>query len=553
MKRNKSIFLLNDMEIENTIFPLINNTITPFGEEQLKKQLTTFSTKHDVLNLTNIVKFLHENKNYTSLFEKELRFIKSHEKIINNWLLYPRDHELEFYMGLSYETNIFGCKIDLFNNPITLTLSNALRFSTVLIQIIFYIVMYKMMQYIGNDLTVQEYIWSLILGYYTSAKFFLSFLIPHKTVADYVARIGAGTYVLYMIYSIYETIISCLKHYEKCENFVDDYVDLTRTIRSCKNIFDHDELKYLYMTDKEINSIKDSFRKLRKHFHEEKILGETIVESINYLEISTPLSNVLNYIGKIDAYISTSKLLDKGYSSPLVDLREKPYIHGTKLWNPLLNYNDQIKNDVTLGLCENRTMILTGPNKAGKSTYMRTVILTIYLAQSLGVTCAETLYYSPFDHIFTYLNVPDEIGKESLFEAELERCYNYYETMIDFENDKVIGFMDELFTGTNYLEGMAGSYSIIKKISEQKNAITMVTTHFHEICNITNISYNKFCANVKDQDKLQNGESMYEFTYKIEPGISDQCIALNLLREKGYGDDIIKTAVKKLEEVKNRK
>jgi DNA mismatch repair protein MutS len=159
------------------------------------------------------------------------------------------------------------------------------------------------------------------------------------------------------------------------------------------------------------------------------------------------------------------------------------------------------------------------------------------------------LYFTPFDKMFTYLNVPDNIGKESLFEAELERCYSYYQTVKNSANNyKVIGYIDELFTGTNYLEGMSGSYAIIKKISECVDAITIVSTHFHEICDIPNIEYCKFYANVKKEDELKHGESIYDFTYKIQNGISDQCIALNLLKERGYGNDIIDIALKKLTE-----
>jgi DNA mismatch repair ATPase MutS len=551
-------FLINDMEIESKILPKIDNTITFFGKSELKRAMDSIVTK-STPNLVTVVKFLYDNKKYTKKIENNLKIINLHDKIIKKWLNWPRNLELEFFMGISYKTKLLGKlwnndTVDIFNNPVTLVVSNTFRFSTVLIQIVFYAVMYRMMQYIGRDMTIQEYVWSLVMGYYTSAKFILSFFIPHETAIDYIARAGSLLYVCNMIYSMYETIMKCINHYAKCEEFKQEYENMTTIIKSCKNIFDYDEFKHVLEDKSTIIKINNSFKTLRKHFNNDKDLGDMIMESIHYQEFEDDLENILEYIGRVDMYVSNSKLLDKGYSSPYANIAsERPYISATQIWNPILNYNTQVKNDITLGLNEHNTMVLTGPNKAGKSTFMRTLILSIYLSQCLGVTCAESLHFTPFDNIFTYLNVPDEIGKESLFEAELERCYSYYDTVKQLKensNKKIIGFMDELFTGTNYLEGMAGSYAIIKKISENKNAITVVTTHFHEICSIPNICYSKFYAN-ENKDNLSN--SKYTFTYKIENGISDQCIALNLLKERGYGPDVIDIAVEKLENTKNTK
>lgn len=555
MERYSSHTLVEDMELISKIFPVIDNTITTFGKNKLKAYLKTFTVRQTNI-LVDSVKYLNDNDFYRNKLETELKFINKNNELINKWLSYPRNNQLEFFMGLKYNVNklISGYDFDIFNNMVTLTLSNAFRFSTVLVQIIFYILMYRMFRYTGNNMTIQEYVWSLVMGYYTSSSFFLSYLIPHTSAVDIIAKIGTVAYVCHMLYSCYKTIMDCIDHYKICEDFKEDYYLVTDVIKSCKKIFDYDEFKHLLWSKNDLDKFKESFVKLRSHFNYDFILGEIVVESINYVKFGDYLRNILDYISNIDVLISNSKLLNMGYTSPNYDMyNAKPFLHGTNLWNPLLKFDNQVRNNVTLGFTENNTMILTGPNKAGKSTYMRTLILATYLSQSLGITCAETLHFTPFDNMFTYLNVPDSIGKESLFEAELERCYDYYNTAKNLsKNKKVIGFIDELFTGTNYLEGMSGSYAIIKKISEYPSALTVVSTHFHEICNIKNVQYCKFYANVKDENTLQPGESIYDFTYKIENGISDQCIALNLLKEKGYGDEIVDIAIKKLNQTKNK-
>lgn len=551
MDRHNSKMIIEDMELIEKILPKVDNTITSFGKKKLNQFIKSYTVNKTNV-LIDIVLFFNKNNLYRKTIETELHFINEHEKIINNWISYPRNYNLEFFGGIRYDLRKFNKKLnfDLFNNMVMLTVSNTFRFTTILIQIIFYIIMYRMYKFMGIDMSIEQYVKSLITGYYTSASFFLSYLIPHKELVDVLSKIGTGLYACYLIYSCYLTIMECIEHYKVCENFKEEYYIINDVIKSCERIYLEDKFKYLIWSDEDISDFDESFKNLKKHFGYDRILGEIIVESINFDKFNNSLHNILDYVSNIDVFISNSKLLNMGYSSPYYVDNPKPFLHGIKLWNPMLDFNYQVKNDVSLGLNNENTMILTGPNKAGKSTYMRTVILSIYLAQSLGVTCAESLYFTPFDNIFTYLNVPDSIGKESLFEAELERCYDYY-NMTKNENIKSIGFIDELFTGTNYLEGMSGSYAIVKKIAECSNTITIVSTHFHEICNISNAQYCKFFANIKDSSKIQPGDSIYEFTYQLKNGVSDQCIALNLLKEKGYDDEIINIALTKLKSIKN--
>lgn len=553
MDRICSKTLIQDMDLLNSVLPKIDNTITSFGKNKLKQYLETY-TINKVSALIDIVEFFNKNTLCRSVIESELHFIKHNEKIIKKWIRYPRNYELEFYMGLKYNLKCISKKLDfdLFNNVVTLTLSNSFRFSTVIIQIIFYFIMWRMYKFIGINMDAEQYIKSIIIGYYTSATFFLSYLIPHKTFVDFLAKLATGLYAIFIVYSCYSSVMDCIKHYKLCEDFKEEYYIIYDVIKSCEKIYVCDNFKHMLWHESDITEFEKSFLTLKSHFGNDRILGEIIVESINYDKFADALLTIIDYISNIDVIISNSKLLNSGYASPhYMSDNSNPTLHGTNLWNPMLDSTNQVKNDVMLGFTENNTMILTGPNKAGKSTYIRTIILAIYLAQSLGVTCAESLYFTPFDNIFTYLNVPDSIGKESLFEAELERCYEYYDKTTNL-NKKSIGFIDELFTGTNYLEGMSGSYAIVKKLSECPNIITIVSTHFHEICTIPNVQYCKFYANVKNNKNIKSGESMYDFTYKIKKGISNQCIALNLLKEKGYDDDIINTALNKLKIVNKK-
>jgi hypothetical protein len=526
--------LFDDLEIKNKIYPSVCKTITSYGKAEIKKRLNYISTTN-LENWTTTIKFLKNQR--INEFDENLITLLKLEDVVNKWLIFPCDNDLHFK----------GCGENV-NNVCALNISNKIKFSNILITIVFYIFMYYFLNYIGSPIEPVEYFKSLATGYYKLASFILSFIVSNETALEYMSTALTFLYIGYMFYQMYQTCNICYTHYGKCEDFKKEYYDILLVIQSCKNIWNADIFRNKLYSKEYILKIKKSFEYLEKEFNPNNSLGSMIILNLNKLDYSQHLKNILGYAGKIDMLLSNVNLLDKGFTIPLVDnTNDTPYIVVDNMWNVILNYDDQVKNNSIIGLNKHKTMIITGPNKAGKSTFIRSLVLSIYLAQSLGITCASSLTFTPFTQIFTYLNVPDTVGKESLFEAELERCYAYYSSLKNATpNERIIGFIDELFTGTNYYEGMAGSYGVIKKISEMKNSLTVLSTHFHEICTIKNIQYMKFEA-LENDDK---NNKKYTFPYKIKQGISDQLIALELLKERGYDDDIITLAYDKLNEIK---
>lgn len=510
MDRINMLSCQNDLEIKTKIFPRVDNTLTSFGKIELEKALDSISIK-STSDLVLVVKFLHENKDYTKKIVTELKKIHKYSGDVNSWITNPRDYNLEW----------------VWNQHAILSTMNYIESpKTVITYLTTYPKLYNIIPSLSN-IYLQLVTLLTYICYESVAKIFV------------IATILTG--VCYVIVSV---VTSYFKHKQKCADFISGYKNVKTCISACKMIFDYDQFKNILYRNEEIKSIENSFQNLRGYFAKQEI-GEIVVESINSKNFNSDLNNVFTYAGKTDMYVSNSKLLDLGYCSPVVDLTNtKPFVGATKLWNPLLDYKSQIRNDISIGLNEKNTTILTGPNRSGKSTFMRSLVTSVYLAQSLGVTSAESFYFTPFDDIFTYLNVTDIAGQKSLFEAELEKCFSYYNKVMSLEsNKKVIGSFDELFTGTNYLEGMSGSYGIIKKIAEIPNAVTLVATHFHEICDIPNISYYKFSATEKNGD--------YEFTHILEKGVSTQSIALDLLKQRGYSDEVIKSATEKLSKHKS--
>jgi DNA mismatch repair ATPase MutS len=197
-----------------------------------------------------------------------------------------------------------------------------------------------------------------------------------------------------------------------------------------------------------------------------------------------------------------------------------------------------VKNDVVLKKDENRMTIITGPNAGGKSTLIKSLVLNVFFSQTFGIATGNTTM-SPFNYINTQISIPDCKGKESLFEAEMYRCKNNLETIAGFKKgDKAFIVMDEIFNSTNPIEGISGAYAVAKKMSENENALIVLTTHYAYLTKLAKTS--KAISNYKMNVKITNAK--IDFPYVLQKGISKQNIALELLERNGFSKDILDIA-----------
>uniref|UniRef100_A0A6C0KUY8 DNA mismatch repair proteins mutS family domain-containing protein n=1 Tax=viral metagenome TaxID=1070528 RepID=A0A6C0KUY8_9ZZZZ len=213
---------------------------------------------------------------------------------------------------------------------------------------------------------------------------------------------------------------------------------------------------------------------------------------------------------------------------------------------------NQIRNSVSL----KKSLIITGPNAAGKTTYVRGICTNYILAQTFGIACASKATIHPVHAIGSFIRISDELGKLSLFEAEAKRCAELIKQAekIAEAGKKAIYFLDEPMHSTPPIEGTATSIAVIEHIGKLPGIKLLVTTHYHDIIKLgTDKSTQGIFTNVSVEAKLiendiENCNYKYEFPYKIKKGPSVQCIALELLSDKDLPKKIIKRAI----EVKNK-
>lgn len=247
------------------------------------------------------------------------------------------------------------------------------------------------------------------------------------------------------------------------------------------------------------------------------------------------LEELRSYLHDSDSFLGNLAIarLQLSYNMCFTDYIEikNTYIEARDMYH--LSIENYVPNDIILN---EQNVIITGPNAAGKSTFIKGLILNVILSQTYGIACASSFKLTPFYFINTQINIPDVKGKQSLFEAEMFRCKSNLDIITQLPDDKkALIVMDEVFSSTNVVEGVAGAYGILEKMSTYPNVCTIVTTHFLYLTKLK--SFKKYKMNVEFED-----EDTIKYPYRLDTGISKQLVAIELIKNN-FDDDVINTAL----------
>ena len=203
-----------------------------------------------------------------------------------------------------------------------------------------------------------------------------------------------------------------------------------------------------------------------------------------------------------------------------------------------------VANDTVLDNNKNRISIITGPNMAGKSTYMRQTALIVLMAQIGSFVPADEADIGVCDRIFTRVGASDDLASgQSTFMVEMTEVANILRNAT--RNSLVI--LDEIGRGTSTFDGLSIAWAVVEYISNTKvlGAKTLFATHYHELTELedTMSGVTNYCIAVKEQ-----GDDIV-FLRKIIKGGADKSYGIQVAKLAGVPDQVITRAKELVEEL----
>lgn len=199
-----------------------------------------------------------------------------------------------------------------------------------------------------------------------------------------------------------------------------------------------------------------------------------------------------------------------------------------------------VPNDTALNHRDSEIMIITGPNMAGKSTYMRQTALLTLLAQVGSFLPAREASISPVDRIFTRIGASDDlVSGQSTFMVEM----NEVAQILKYATKNSLVILDEVGRGTSTFDGMSIARSVIEYIRDKVGAKTLFATHYHELTDLEDEHIKNYCVAVKERG------SQVVFLRRIVAGSADKSYGIHVAKLAGLPKTVTERAQRILEDL----
>lgn len=246
------------------------------------------------------------------------------------------------------------------------------------------------------------------------------------------------------------------------------------------------------------------------------------------LDEKVSITRILKLIFEIDALIAMADVTSQnGFVLP--DLQEGPLaVHAEGLTHPFVP--SPVRNPVALDQNQ-RVLFLTGPNMAGKTTYLRAIATALYFAH-LGMGVPATRFrFTPAQHLFSSISLSDDLHNGvSYFRAEALRAKAVAQAIAD--GNRVIALLDEPFKGTNVKDALDASRAILERFSTKQDCLFMFSSHLIELSDEITVTQQIDCRYFEADES----EGKLRFDYLLRSGVSSQRLGMRVLREEGVFD-----------------
>ena len=251
-----------------------------------------------------------------------------------------------------------------------------------------------------------------------------------------------------------------------------------------------------------------------------------------------PIQNVARMIARVDVLQSMAEAAASyRYVRPVI----RPASDGEiiikdgrhPLVERLLERDLFVPNDTHLSHGAAETMLITGPNMAGKSTYMRQVALLTLMAQIGSFVPARSAEIAPVDRIFTRIGASDDlVSGQSTFMVEMNEVA---QILREATRDSLV-ILDEIGRGTSTFDGMSIARAVVEHIDTRIHAKTLFATHYHELTEMAGERIRNYCIAVREK-----GRSVV-FLRRIVPGAADKSYGIHVARLAGLPPKVTERA-----------
>jgi DNA mismatch repair protein MutS len=273
----------------------------------------------------------------------------------------------------------------------------------------------------------------------------------------------------------------------------------------------------------------------RSRAREIEIFSELRAAVLSELPRLQETANTLAVLDVLCSFAETARLHD--YCRPEID--DSDILHIIDGRHPVLDQLSEgarfVPNDTDLGTDGKKFAIITGPNMAGKSTYIRQVALLTLLAQTGSYVPAKSMRVGLADRIFTRVGASDDLARgQSTFMVEMNETAN----ILNNATARSLVILDEIGRGTSTFDGLSIAWSVSEYLHDQIGCRALFATHYHELTDLERTRSGILNLNVA----VREWNDQIIFLRKILPGRADQSYGIQVARLAGLPDSIITRA-----------
>ncbi len=312
------------------------------------------------------------------------------------------------------------------------------------------------------------------------------------------------------------------------KDMVPDYYIRKQTLTNCERYITQElkelETKVLGAQERIVSLEYEIFNSIRKKIAGEYLRTQATARALAILDLTSSLAEVAVLNNYTRPNISDNGIIDiKDGRHPVVEALQKDTLF--------------VPNDTYMDTKDNRMLIITGPNMAGKSTYMRQIALIVLMAQIGSFVPARSADIGIVDKIFTRVGASDDLASgQSTFMIEM----NEVAEILEYATKNSLIILDEIGRGTSTFDGMSIARAVMEYISDKKiiGAKTLFATHYHELSELE-----KLVDGVKNYNIAvkKHGDDI-TFLRRIVPGGADDSYGIEVAKLAGIPQGVVKRA-----------